>query len=340
MEDFKGKDGLRQKFEALIEKKLLFLENQYPDIHWIFLYGSLARWNESENSDIDMFTVLDRECVYHDFLMDNDDGTQVTIEVLDKKSFYDNVCDNRLAQARILKDNSGWSLSTYQDEVKNGFFEEENIEKRVDQRKRKMQSLLSEYPDLDDISKVLSVLTFVKEYSLLVMDREKKIPSKKVEYQEVLSFLDDEIEKKQRNELVTLWFDDYEVYKKFKTVSSIILGIWKKILWNLLNKNTPFTSRIDDGYRDEFIRSANENKTLMPIITWIEIILTKYSVFHIKGHGLGANDFTLNSSSIKNLAKDDTISTDMNRLKSLIKGIDKESMQRFFWYMQNLLAKV
>ena len=170
-----NQENLEIEYNTILNQYISILKNKYSNIDSLFTYWSYSRWDIKKWSDIDIFLILDTDNVYHDFIIDDIDWVQITTEVLDKNNFYNNIFDNRLIQANIIIDN---------------FYSEEQIQERVLKRKKILIEILSKYNDLSEIEKTLSIFTFIKIYSLIVMDLKKKIPSKKIEYNEVLDFLD------------------------------------------------------------------------------------------------------------------------------------------------------
>ncbi len=316
-----------------------FLNKKFNNIDWIFTYGSFARWDFNKWSDIDLFLILDIETYYHDFLVDNIDWIQITTEILDKSNFYKNIFDNRLAQAKVILDNN-YKLIDKQKDLKKNFFNKDNIDYRISTRKLLLNDILSNYDNLWDIEKVLCIFTFIKLYSLIIMDLKSKIPSKKLENKEVLDFLDNE-DKIKWLDLIKLWFDNENIEYKYEKISKIIYKISIKVKKSLdIDSNTPFISRVEDRYYNDFLDSTINNNTFIPLITWIEIIISKYCIFHTDNNSLKFSDFTLDVEAIKILKDNVVIKNELSKIEKLLINIDKDLLNKLYFNMSDLINKI
>lgn len=339
MNTLKQENSIEINYNNIFNEYIIILQEKFSCIDWLFIYGSFARWDFKKWSDIDIFLVLDLDYDYHNFIVDNIEWVQITTEVVDQKNFYNDIFDNRLAQAKVIIDNNS-KLTQKQLELKNNFFNEKNVKKRVFNRTQILKNILWNYNNLSEIEKVLAIFTFIKIYSLVVMDLKLKIPSKKIEYNEVLDFLDKENAIKWI-ELINLWFDYENIGNNYKKISRIIYKISEKIKKNLALKiDTPFTSRINNNYYNDFLESTLNNDTLVPLITWIEIIVSKYCIFHTSNSSLSFSDFTLDFDSINILKENIFIKKEFLKIEALVKNTDKTIFDKLYFNMLALLDKI
>ena len=339
MNTLKQEDSIESNYNNILNMYISILQKKFPNVDWLFIYGSFARWDFKKWSDIDIFLVLDLDYDYHNFIIDNVEWIQITTEVVDQKNFYNNIFDNRLAQAKVIIDNKS-KLTQKQRELKNNFFNENNVKNRVFNRKQILKNILWNYNNLSEIEKVLAIFTFIKIYSLIIMDLKRKIPSKKIECNEVLDFLDEEKSTKWI-ELINLWFDYENIGNNYKKVSRIIYKISERIKKNLALKiDTPFTSRINNDYYNDFLESTLNNNTFLPLITWIEIIISKYCIFHTNNSNLNFSDFTLDFDSINILRENIFIKKEFLKIEALVKNTDKNIFDKLYLNMLALIDKI